>query len=172
FDDLLDAAHRQGLKVMIDLVLSHTSDQHPWFAQSRASRDNSRADWYVWADPKPDGTPPNNWLSVFGGTAWAWDSRRCQYYMHNFLPSQPDLNLHNPDVQDALLDVARFWLDRGVDGFRLDTINFYFCDAELRDNPPLPEILRNDSIAPSVNPYNYQDHVYDKNRPENLAFLR
>jgi len=152
-------------------VLSHTSDQHPWFAESRASRDNPRADWYVWADPKPDGTPPNNWLSIFGGPAWEWDSRREQYYLHNFLTSQPDLNFHNIQVQEALLDVARFWLARGVDGFRLDTINFYVHDAQLRDNPPLPPEARNDTIAPRVNPYNHQDHLYSKNRPENLEFL-
>ncbi|PQO24933.1 alpha-glucosidase [Rhodobacteraceae bacterium WD3A24] len=172
FDAVVSTAHALGLRVMIDLVLSHTSDQHPWFAESRASHDNPRADWYVWADAKPDGTPPNNWLSIFGGAAWAWEARRCQYYMHNFLTSQPDLNFHNSDVQDALLDVARFWLDRGVDGFRLDTINFYFHDAALRDNPALPPEKRNDSIAPKVNPYNHQDHVFDKNRPENLDFLR
>ncbi|RMH44430.1 MAG: DUF3459 domain-containing protein [Alphaproteobacteria bacterium] len=171
FDTLVATAHGLGLRVMIDLVLSHTSDQHPWFAESRSSRDNARADWYVWADPKPDGTPPNNWLSIFGGSAWQWDSRRRQYYLHNFLTSQPDLNLHNPAVQDALLGVARFWLDRGVDGFRLDTINFYFHDKALRDNPPLPAEARNDTIAPAVNPYNFQEHLYDKNQPENIAFL-
>jgi len=172
FDAVVSEAHRLGLKVMIDLVLSHTSDQHPWFVESRADRINPRADWYVWADPKPDGTPPNNWLSIFGGPAWQWDGRRMQYYLHNFLASQPDLNFHTPEVQDALLDVARFWLDRGVDGFRLDTINFYFADRLLRDNPPLPPEARNDSIAPAVNPYNWQDHIHSKNQPENLAFLR
>ena len=172
FDAVIETAHRLGIRVMIDLVLSHTSDQHPWFKESRASRENARADWYVWADPKPDGTPPNNWLSIFGGSAWHWDARREQYYLHNFLVSQPDLNLHSPAVQDALLDVARFWLNRGVDGFRLDTINFYFHDQKLRDNPALPPERRNASIAPSVNPYNHQEHLYDKNRPENLAFLR
>lgn len=171
FDALVARAHDLGLAVMIDLVLSHSADQHPWFAESRASRDNARADWYVWADPKPDGTPPNNWLSIFGGSAWQWDARRCQYYLHNFLTSQPDLNFHNPDVQDALLDVARFWLDRGVDGFRLDTINFYTHDAELRDNPPLAPELRKSDTAPAVNPYNHQSHVYDKSRPENIGFL-
>ncbi|MDJ0860269.1 MAG: alpha-amylase family glycosyl hydrolase [Dinoroseobacter sp.] len=171
FDVLIDTAHRFGLRVMIDLVLSHTSDQHPWFEQSRASRTNDKADWYVWADPKPDGTVPNNWLSVFGGSAWHWDARREQYYLHNFLISQPDLNFHNPDVQDALCDVARFWLDRGVDGFRLDTINFYVHDAQLRDNPALPPEDRNESIAPRVNPYNHQLHLYSKNQPDNLAFL-
>ncbi len=172
FDAVIDTAHKLGLKVMIDLVLSHTSDQHPWFVESRASRDNPKADWYVWAEPKPDGTPPNNWLSIFGGPGWQWDPRREQYYQHNFLTSQPDLNFHNPDVQDALLDVAHFWLERGVDGFRLDTINFYFCDKALRDNPGLPKDQRNASTAPAVNPYNHQLHLYDKNQPENLGFLR
>lgn len=171
FDAMLAEAHRLGLKIMIDLVLSHTSDAHPWFQESRQSRDNGRANWYVWADPKPDGTPPNNWLSIFGGSAWQWDPRRLQYYLHNFLTSQPDLNYHEPAVQDAVLDVARFWLERGVDGFRLDTINFYVHDKKLRDNPPLPEADRNVSIAPAVNPYNHQEHLYSKNQPENLVFL-
>ena len=172
FDEMVESAHALGLKVMIDLVLSHTSDQHSWFAQSSSSRDNDRNDWYVWADGKPDGSPPNNWLSIFGGPGWSWHSTRCQYYQHNFLNSQPDLNFHNRDVQDAMLDVARFWLDRGVDGFRLDTINFYFCDAQLRDNPALPPEERNADIAPEVNPYNYQNHIHDKNRPENIEFLK
>ena len=172
FDALVDKAHRLGLKVMIDLVLSHSSDQHPWFAESRRDRTNAKADWYVWADAKPDGTPPNNWLSIFGGSAWHWDGRRMQYYLHNFLTTQPDLNFHCADVQDALLDVARFWLERGVDGFRLDTINFYFADKKLRDNPALPEEERNDLTAPSVNPYNWQNHIHSKNQPENLDFLR
>ncbi|MEM9395467.1 MAG: alpha-amylase family glycosyl hydrolase [Pseudomonadota bacterium] len=171
FDALVEAAHAHGLRVMIDLVLSHTSDQHPWFAESRTQRDGEKSDWYVWADPKPDGTVPNNWLSVFGGSAWQWDARREQYYLHNFLASQPDLNFHNVDVQEALLDVARFWLERGVDGFRLDTVNFFVHDALLRDNPPLPPEDRNESIAPRVNPYNHQRHLYSKNQPENLEFL-
>jgi alpha-glucosidase len=172
FDSLISEAHRLGIRVMIDLVISHSSDRHPWFAESRSSRTNPKADWYVWSDSKPDGTPPNNWLSIFGGSAWAWDPTRMQYYMHNFLTSQPDLNLHNPDVQDRLLEVVRFWLDRGVDGFRLDTINFYFHDRELRDNPALEPERRNASTAPAVNPYNFQEHIYDKNRPENIAFLK
>ncbi len=171
FDALVTRAHELGIRIMIDLVLSHTSDQHNWFAESRASHDNPRANWYVWADAKPDGTPPTNWLSIFGGSAWQWDSERQQYYLHNFLASQPDLNFHEPKVQDALLDVARFWLERGVDGFRLDTINFYFHDAQLRDNPPLAPEDRNATIAPEVNPYNFQNHKYDKNQPENLVFL-
>jgi len=172
FDAMLAKAHALGLKILIDLVLSHSSDQHPWFKESRADHINPKSDWYVWADAKPDGTPPNNWLSIFGGPAWQWNTERQQYYLHNFLAEQPDLNLHNPAVQDELLDVARFWLDRGVDGFRLDTINFYFHDQELRNNPALPPEKRNAEIAPTVNPYNWQDHLYDKNRPENLAFLK
>jgi alpha-glucosidase len=172
FDALVYAANSLGLKVMIDLVLSHTSDQHAWFSESRQCPDNPKSDWYVWADARPDGTPPNNWLSVFGGSAWHWDARRCQYYLHNFLSSQPDLNFHEPAVQDSLLDVARFWLERGVNGFRLDTINFYFADKQLRDNPALAPERRNTSVAPSVNPYNHQDHIYSKNQPETLDFLR
>ena len=172
FDALIETTHYFGIKVMIDLVLSHTSDEHPWFKESRQSRDNAKSDWYVWADPKPDGTPPNNWLSIFGGSAWQWDARREQYYLHNFLVSQPDLNFHDTDVQDELLETARFWLDRGVDGLRLDTINFYFADNELRDNPALPKEQRNDTIAPSVNPYNHQQHLYSKNQPENVEFLK
>ncbi len=172
FDILLKEAHKLGVKILIDLVLSHSSDQHPWFQESSSSKTNPKADWYVWADAKPDGTPPNNWLSIFGGSAWEWNAERMQYYLHNFLTSQPDLNMHNPQVQQEMLDIVRYWLDRGVDGFRLDTINFYFHDTELRDNPALPVEDRNDTIAPAVNPYNWQDHQYDKNRPENLDFLR
>ncbi|MEM9970115.1 MAG: alpha-glucosidase family protein [Pseudomonadota bacterium] len=172
FDALIGRAHELGLRVMIDLVLSHTSDQHPWFKESRCSRDNAKADWYVWGDAKPDGSPPNNWLSIFGGPAWEWDGQRMQYYLHNFLKEQPDLNFHNMDVQQELLDVARFWLERGVDGFRLDTVNFYVHDKELRDNPPLDKGGKDSEIAPSVNPYTFQNHVYDKSRPENLDFLK
>ncbi len=172
FRALVARAHELGLRVMIDLVLSHTSDQHAWFVESRADKTNDKADWYVWADAKTDGTPPNNWLSIFGGSAWQWDGGRMQYYLHNFLDSQPDLNFHNVAVREAVLNVARFWLDLGVDGFRLDTINFYFCDAELRDNPALPAEKRNASIAPAVNPYNWQEHLFDKNQPENIEFLQ
>ena len=172
FDAVIETAHKFGVRVMIDLVLSHTSDQHPWFQESRADRTNPKSDWFVWSDPKPDGTPPNNWLSIFGGSAWQWDGERMQYYLHNFLTSQPDLNFHNADVQNELLDITRYWLERGVDGFRLDTVNFYVHDQKLRDNPPLPESERNDTTAPSVNPYNFQDHLYDKSRPENIDFLK
>lgn len=169
FDRLVAEAHRLGLKVIIDQVLSHSSDQHPWFKESRSSRDNPKADWYVWADAKPDGTAPANWLSVFGGPAWEWDGTRKQYYMHNFLASQPDLDFHNVEVQDALLETVRFWLERGVDGFRLDTVNYYFHDPELRDNPPKPRVAGEEI---GTNPYGYQLHEHDKTQPENLAFLK
>ncbi|MEM6388156.1 MAG: alpha-amylase family glycosyl hydrolase [Pseudomonadota bacterium] len=172
FDRLIARAHDLGIRIIIDLVLSHTSDRHPWFKESRADHENERSDWYVWADAKPDGTPPNNWLSIFGGSAWEWDTSRMQYYLHNFLREQPDLNFHNMDVQHALLDVARFWLERGVDGFRLDTVNFYTHDKELRDNPALSNEQKKSEIAPSVNPYTWQEHKYSKSRPENIEFLK
>jgi len=171
FDRLLARAHRLGLKVMIDQVFSHTSDQHEWFRESRQDRDNPKADWYVWADAREDGTPPNNWMSLFGGVAWRWEPRRCQYYLHNFLSSQPDLNFHNPDVQQATLDYIRFWLDRGVDGFRLDSINFCFHDALLRDNPPKPVDKRVGRGFSADNPYAFQYHWHNNTQPENLPFL-
>ncbi|MFZ6779690.1 alpha-amylase family glycosyl hydrolase [Undibacterium sp. Ji83W] len=169
FDGLLKRAHELGLKIMIDQVLSHCSEVHPWFAESRKSRDNPKADWYVWSNPKSDGSPPNNWLSVFGGSAWQWDVRRRQYYMHNFLVSQPDLNFHNPEVQQAHLDNMRFWLQRGVDGFRLDACNFHFHDQALTDNPPSQ--VRDNKTVQDNNPYGMQAHIHDKTQPENLVFL-
>ncbi|MGA1802394.1 alpha-glucosidase family protein [Rhizobium sp. HT1-10] len=173
FDEMMTAAHALGIKVIIDQVISHTSDVHPWFVESRASRDNPKADWYVWANPKRDGTAPNNWLSIFGGPGWEWDGIRRQYYQHNFLTSQPDLNFHNPRVQDAVLAAVKFWLDRGVDGFRLDTVNYYFCDKQLRDNPPaLPSDDASGLDAPDTNPYGMQNHLYDKTQPENIGFLK
>ena len=170
FDELVAEAHRHGLKLIIDQVLSHSSDKHPWFVESRADSSNPRADWYVWANARPDGTAPNNWLSVFGGPAWEWDATRRQYYMHNFLASQPDLNFQNPDVQDALLDAMRFWLERGVDGFRLDTVNYYVHDRWLRDNPPLAASMA--GTITETNTYLYQEHLFDKTQPENLVFLK
>jgi alpha-glucosidase len=171
FDRVLERAHALGLKVMIDQVLSHTSSAHPWFLESRMSRDNPKADWYVWADAKPDGTPPNNWLSIFGGVAWQWEPRRMQYYLHNFLTSQPDLNFHHPEVQAATLENLEFWLQRGVDGVRLDAINFCFHDAALRDNPPKPEHARTGRGFSADNPYAFQYHWHNNTQPENLAFL-
>jgi alpha-glucosidase len=166
FDRIIERAHALGLKVIIDQVYSHTSDEHAWFQESRQDRTNPKSDWYVWADPKPDGSPPSNWQSVFGGSAWQWDGPRKQYYLHNFLTSQPDLNVHNRDVQDALLDVARFWLARGVDGFRLDALNFAMHDPELRDNPPsdLPMEL-------VTRPFDMQHKRYNQSHPDIVAFL-
>lgn len=169
FDTLVARAHALGLKVMIDQVLSHTSDAHPWFVESRSQRDNPKADWYVWADPQPDGTPPNNWLSIFGGSAWQWDTRRCQYYLHNFLVGQPDMNFHCIEVQQAHLANMRFWLERGVDGFRLDACIYHFHDAQLRNNPVAAK--QNTVNVAASNPYGMQAHIYDNTRPENLAFL-
>ncbi|MFK8014733.1 MAG: alpha-glucosidase family protein [Gammaproteobacteria bacterium] len=172
FDALVAASHERGLKLIIDQVLSHSSEEHRWFAQSRQSRDNPHANWYVWADPKEDGTPPNNWLSIFGGSAWQWESRREQYYLHNFLPSQPDLNYHEPAVVEQMLSELRFWLDRGVDGFRLDAINFCFHNAELRDNPAKPAAARRGRGFRTDNPYAWQRHLFDNTRPENIGFLQ
>jgi alpha-glucosidase len=166
FDALITKAHSLGLKLLLDQVHSHTSDQHPWFAESRASRSNAKADWYVWADAKPDGGPPNNWQSVFGGPAWTWDARRGQYYMHNFLTSQPQLNCHNIAVQDALLDSMRFWLDRGVDGFRMDAVNFAMHDPALTDNPPAPP-----SNAVRTRPFDFQLHIHNQSHPDIPLFI-
>lgn len=169
FQTLLDRAHERGLRVLMDQVLSHTSNQHPWFLESREGRDNPKADWYVWADPGKAGAPPNNWLSVFGGSSWQWEPRRGQYYLHNFLRQQPDLNYHNPDVQEAVLNVCKFWLDMGVDGFRLDVCAFYFHDAKLRDNPHNPDVPK--SKVFQFNPYSMQIHRHDIAQPENHDML-
>ena len=165
FDAMLARAHALGLKIILDQVWSHTSDQHGWFRTSRSNRSNDQADWYVWADPKPDGSPPNNWQSVFGGPAWTWDARRGQYYLHNFLKEQPDLNLHNPAVQDAILAVARFWLDRGVDGFRIDAINFAMHDPLLRDNPPASGNHKR------TRPFDFQRRIHNMSHPDIPGFL-
>lgn len=166
FDALIKRAHELGLRVTIDQVYSHTSDQHPWFAESRSSRDNAKADWYVWADAKADGSPPTNWQSVFGGPAWTWDARRGQYYLHNFLNSQPQLNGHNPELQDALLQVGRFWLDRGVDGFRVDALNFAMHDPMLRDNPPARSHNRKKTRS-----FDFQEKLYNQSHPDIPMFI-
>tara|TARA_R110001592_G_scaffold20926_9_gene84629 strand:+ start:13626 stop:16031 length:2406 start_codon:yes stop_codon:yes gene_type:complete len=169
FKTLLSGAHKHGLKIIIDLALSHTSDQHPWFS------DPSKKDWYVWADARLDEEgnpfPPNNWASVFGESAWEWDDKHQQYYFHNFLKEQPDLNYHNPEVQEEVLDICRFWLDMGVDGFRLDTVNFYFHDAQLRDNPGRTYGIEFATQLEKPVAYSQQQHIYDKSRPENLDFI-
>ena len=166
FDHLVDRAHALDLRVIIDQVYAHTSDIHAWFMESRVDRTNAKSDWYVWADPKIDGTPPNNWLSVFYGPSWTWDGRRKQYYMHNFLPSQPNLNVNNPDVQEALFDTARFWLRRGVDGFRLDAINFAMHDPSMADNPPVI-----DFFSSPKRPFDFQHHLHNQSQPELVPFV-
>lgn len=166
FDAIVEKAHALGLKVIIDQVYSHTSDHHDWFIESRSSRDNPRADWYVWADPKSDGSPPNNWQSVFGGASWEWDARRGQYYFHNFLKEQPDLNVHNAEVQEALLEAGRFWLERGVDGFRLDALNFSMHDRLLRDNPPSGV-----SAHDATRSFDMQLKRYNMSQPEVVDFI-
>ncbi|KQV58431.1 alpha-glucosidase [Caulobacter sp. Root343] len=165
FDALIAKAHALDLKIIIDLVFSHTSDEHPWFAESRQDRTNAKADWFVWADAKPDGSPPSNWQSVFGGPAWTWDARRGQYYMHNFLASQPQLNLHNPAVQEALLAVTQFWIDKGVDGFRFDAINFSMHDPKFTDNPPLPP------GGKRTRPFDFQDKIHNQSHADIPKFL-
>ena len=166
FERLIGKAKENKIKVIIDQVLSHSSDAHPFFKLSKSNKNNSKSDWYVWADPKPDGSPPNNWLSVFGGSAWEWDTGREQYYLHNFLKSQPDFNFHNIDVQKWLLSTVKFWLEKGVDGFRLDTANYYFHDKKLRNNPAIK------SKASGKNPYYYQNLKYSINQKDNFAFLK
>lgn len=138
-EELLREAHRRGLKVILDWVPNHTSSEHPWFQGARSSREHPQRDWYIWRDPKPDGSPPNNWLSIFGGSVWEFDEATGQYYLHTFLKEQPDLNWSNPDVQKTVLDAMRFWLDRGVDGFRLDALDLLMKDPEFPDNPPNPD---------------------------------
>lgn len=171
FDKLMVKAKQLDLKVIIDQVLSHTSDQHPWFIESRQSKTNDKADWYVWADANEDGTPPNNWLSIFGGGAWQWEPRRQQYYLHNFLTSQPDLNFHNSEVRAAVLANVEFWLKRGVDGFRLDAINFCFHDKQLRDNPAKAAKDRQGRGFSEDNPYAFQYHYFNNTQPENITFM-
>ncbi len=165
FEELLTEAHRRGIKVILDLVVSHTSNQHPWFQASKSSRNNDKADWYLWQDPQPNGQFPNNWLSYFGGTGWTYCAEREQYYFHTFNENQPDLNWQNPAVRQAIHDVIRFWLDKGVDGFRLDASSVYSKDPDFRDNP-----MKYGSS--DKNAYNNQHHLYDKNLPENHQIIQ
>lgn len=171
FDAVVCRAKSLGLRVIMDQVWNHTSIEHPWFRESSSSRDNPKADWFVWADAAPGGGPPNNWRATFGGGAWNWEPRRGQYYLHNFLVEQPDLNWYNPDVRAALLDVGRFWLDRGVDGFRLDVVNFYTHDRSLRDNPPRPPGVARPDGAAANDPYFEFINAGTVDRPETLALL-
>lgn len=163
-DGLISDAHRVGIRVMVDFVSSNTSIRHSWFAESRASRSSPRRDWYIWADPAPDGGPPNNWISVFGGSAWTWDPPTGQYYLHSFLPDIPDLNWHNPDVEAAMLDVLRFWMDRSVDGFRIDAAEHLLKDPELRNNPPAPPVTG--GHPKNLGEYDCLRHLHDRGHPD------
>jgi len=172
FTELLAAAHERGLKVIVDMVLAHTSDKHPWFQESCLSRSNPKSDWYVWADANPDGTPPTNWISVFGGSAWQWDARRRQYYLHHYLRSQPNLNWHNQNVVDAMFGEVRFWLDAGVDGLRLDAITTLAHDEQLRNNPALNSDRNVALSLPGANnPFNWQRMTYTRDLPRTLELL-
>jgi alpha-glucosidase len=170
FDELVAQAHRRGLKIIVDWVPNHSSDQHPWFVESRSSRANPKRDWYVWRDPRPDGSPPNNWLSVFGGPAWEWDEATGQYYLHSFLKEQPDLDWRNPAVKAAMFDGVRFWLERGVDGFRIDVAHYIMKDPDLRDNPPNPKPVG--FLQHRVREFNTQLHLYDSGHPDVHALFR
>jgi alpha-glucosidase len=160
FDALLADARRRDLKVLLDYVPNHTSDQHPWFLEARSSRESAKRDWYIWRDPPPGGGPPNNWRSNFGGGAWQWEERTGQYYYHAFLKQQPDLNWRNPEVQEAMLNVLRFWLDRGIDGFRVDVMHHMLKDTEFRNNPPNP------AWRPGMSPYRELLTTYTTDLPE------
>ena len=163
FDRLLAAAHQRGMRVIIDWVPNHSSDQHPWFIESRSSRDNPRRDWYIWRDPKADGSPPNNWGSFFGGPAWTFDEKTGQYYLHQFLSEQPELNWRNPQLRAAMLDTLRFWLKRGVDGFRMDVVGLIIKDRELRDEPLNPQA---DPRLPANDLFNRLIHTYSQDQDE------
>ncbi len=171
FRQMLNRTHELGMRLIMDQVWNHTSDQHPWFVESRANRSNPRSDWYVWADASADGGPPNNWRATFGGPAWTWDDRREQYYLHNFLTQQPDLNWFNADVRAAMLDIGRFWLDEGVDGFRLDVINFLGHDPSLADNPQRPANMARPAGAEPKDPYFATINSGTVCRPEALPWL-
>jgi alpha-glucosidase len=161
FDRLVYEAHARGLRVILDYIPNHTSDQHPWFLESRSSRDNPKRGWYVWRDAGPDGGPPNNWISAFGGSVWEWNDATGQYYLHTFLREQPDLNWRNPEVEAAMLDVIRFWMERGVDGLRVDAVQMVIKDEHFRDNPPNPAYREGVD-----DPYDRLERVYSGDRPE------
>ena len=171
FKELVAAAKERNLKILIDQVWNHTSDQHFWFKESRQSRHNPKADWYVWKDAKEDGTPPNNWRGTFGGSAWTWDEVRQQYYLHSFLIEQPDLNWYNPEVKAAIFDVAKFWLDLGVDGFRLDVVNFFFYDPDLKDNPCRPKNMPLPDGAGANDPFFSQLNLHNLSQPQIFPLL-
>lgn len=160
FDELLEQVHKRNMKILLDLVPNHTSDQHPWFLESKSSKDNPKRDWYIWKDACTDGSRPNNWLAMFGGSAWEWDDDTQQYYYHAFLKEQPDLNWRNQEVRNAMYDVMRFWLDKGVDGFRVDVMWHLVKDAQYRDNPVNP------AYQETMSSYNKLLPVYSTDQPE------
>ncbi|MCP3395426.1 alpha-amylase family glycosyl hydrolase [Bradyrhizobium sp. CCGB12] len=164
FDKLVAALHEEGIRLILDLVPNHTADDHEWFVESRSSHNNAKADWYIWADAAENGGPPNNWLSRFGGSAWEWYEARRQYYYHSFLVEQPDLNWRNPHVRAAVADVMCFWLNRGVDGFRVDASAVLIKDVHLRDNPANPE-------AKGKPPPQRQTPVFTDDRPETMQCI-
>ncbi len=166
FRRLLKEAHARNINVIIDFVPNHTSDEHSWFKESRASRTNAKRDWYIWRDGKPDGSPPNNWLSMFGGSAWKFDTGTGQYYLHSFLEQQPDLDWDNPEVRAAMLDNMRFWLDLGVDGFRIDAVSMISKDKRLRDD------LTNLDYHKGSNPYQKLEHIYSQQGHRLFEYLR
>ena len=170
-DKMVESAHRRGIKILVDLVLNHCSDQHPWFWESKKDRSNPKADWFVWKEKGADGNPPNNWLGVFGGSAWEYDFNRDQYYLHSFLKEQPDLNWYNEEVREAIRDIIRFWTKKGIDGFRLDTVNYYAYDQELRDNPKLPKDHQSIENREGVD-YDQYEACFSKDRPENFDCLK
>jgi alpha-glucosidase len=172
FQALLEEAHALGLRVILDYVPNHTSDQHAWFIESRSSRTSPKADWYIWRDPHPDGGPPNNWQALFGGSAWEWDAERGQYYLHLFLKEQPDLNWRNPEVKAAMLEVLHTWLRRGVDGFRMDVVTFCLKHPDLPDNPRLGSGINEWGLANPEEGWGAYEHRYDINQPEVHDLLR
>ncbi len=173
FVELLEEAHKRALRVLIDFIPDHTSDEHSWFIESRSSRDNAKADWYIWADAAPDGGPPNNWLSTFGGPAWKWEPRRLQYYYHPFLECQPSLDLRNPEVLESVLREIEFWFDRGIDGMRLDAVQCLACDPDLRSNPPVSSAGSSILLSGGPNnPFSRQAHLFDRDVPEALDIVK
>jgi alpha-glucosidase len=167
-DRLIAEAHKRGIRIILDFVPNHSSDRHPWFIESRSSPDSPKRDWYFWRDPKPEGSPPNNWIAVFGGPAWEWDQKTQQYYLHSFLKEQPDLNWRNPQVVQAMHNVLRFWMDRGVDGFRIDVMDRILKDPQLGDNPPEP----NREYAKWAGQTALQRHTQDQNWPDIIDAVR
>ena len=170
FDELITKAHEKGIKIIMDYVMNHSSDEHAWFQESRKSKDNPKSDWYIWKDPKPDGSPPNNWIAITGGSAWSYEESRGQFFLHSFLPCQPDVNWRNPELKKAMFEILAFWLDRGVDGFRVDMISWVMKDEQFRNDPIKTQETTSENTF--VLPYEQLDHIYSANRPERFELLK